>query len=127
MMTYPSSLMTRAELVRRYASLRARFVAGELPEWEYKMLRRGAAAVYSEGKSLRRAARRAVQTALESGKLQKPICCSWPGDCSVTVGLGLEGHHSDYSKVLDVSFFCSRHHDQADRQLAQGRPFGVSA
>lgn len=47
-------------------------------------------------------ARSAVARALKSGKIHRHPCC--------VCGAKAEAHHEDYSKPLDVIWFCSRHH-----------------
>jgi len=51
----------------------------------------------------RRKVRDAVKYALRTGKLQKLPC----GVCGE---LEVEGHHSDYSRPLDVIWLCKEHH-----------------
>ena len=116
----PFSLgMTRTDLERRYAALKVRLEAGELSRVEYRILRRGAARAYAEGKPERRKARRAVQSAVEAGVLTKPGYCTWPGDCSATAG-AIEAHHTSYGRPLDVAWLCPIHHNLADLALARG-------
>lgn len=55
-------------------------------------------------------AREAVRRAVRSGKLI-PLPCQHPG-CTETKTFA---HHEDYSKPLDVAWFCKPHHDIADR------------
>src|SRR5208282_6622436 len=50
-------------------------------------------------------AREAVDRALRRGKMTKPDTCSRCGASGV-----IEGHHSDYSKVLEVVWLCSPCH-----------------
>lgn len=53
-------------------------------------------------------ARQAVKDAVKAGSLNKPDCCE---DCGGEAsGKGLHGHHTDYSRPLDVRWLCSRCH-----------------
>ena len=47
-------------------------------------------------------ARNAVNNALRDGRLHKEPC-----PCGET---NVQGHHEDYSKLLDVEWLCSKHH-----------------
>ncbi len=56
-------------------------------------------------------AHQAVNSALKSGKLKKQnctICGTWEK---------LESHHEDYSKPLDIIWFCSEHHKARHKEL----------
>lgn len=55
-------------------------------------------------------ARQAVHRAVKAGRLT-PLPCQHPG-CTEAKTFA---HHEDYSKPLDVIWFCKPHHDQADR------------
>lgn len=57
----------------------------------------------------RYAAHLAVQRALKSGELVK-------GDCAVCGSTQTDGHHSDYSKPLAVTWLCRRHHIRWHKQ-----------
>jgi twinkle protein len=61
---------------------------------------------------IRRRARRAVQSAVEHGELLKPETCERCGGKE-----DVEAHHEDYSKPLQVQWYCSKCHDRADREL----------
>ena len=114
--------MTRFDLTCRLRMLKNQLQSGELDAMEYRYLRRGAALAYSEGKSARKKARRAVQSALEAGELRRPERCE---GCE---GAGpIEAHHPDYSKPLDVRFLCDSCHARADRELADKVPERVKA
>lgn len=54
----------------------------------------------------------AVKSALRSGRLVKPSVCE---DCGEEKRL--EGHHDDYSKVLDVRWLCRQCHGAHHRAL----------
>lgn len=58
-------------------------------------------------------ARAAVARALAVGTLQRPA------DCERCGAPGVQAHHDDYSKQLDVRWFCLRCHQQADRARRQ--------
>lgn len=74
----------------------------------------------------------AVAAALKSGRLVR-------GSCEICrTGVGVDAHHDDYSKPLDVRWLCRRHHrlHHAEEQrelaiaancLAVFRPLGVVA
>lgn len=53
----------------------------------------------------KRKAHNAVNNAVRDGRLEKPDACS---SCGRVVRL--EGHHDDYTKPLDVIWFCCRCH-----------------
>lgn len=112
--------MTLFDLTCRLRMLGNMFQAGELDLWEHRLLRRGAALAYAEGKAQRRQARRQVQSAVETGRMQRPGICE---NCG-TDG-PVEGHHPDYSRPLEVSWLCERCHDRADRELAGNVPVEV--
>lgn len=57
----------------------------------------------------KRRAQRAVQRAVEAGRMDKPGNCE---RCSAPVPRErLEGHHRDYSKPLEVEWLCSKCHN----------------
>ena len=56
-------------------------------------------------------ARKMVYSSLRTGKILKYDCSYPTGNCRGRV----EAHHWDYSKPLDVVWFCSKHHGLADR------------
>lgn len=55
-------------------------------------------------------ARKAVKRAIARGNLIR-LPCTVCGD------LKSEGHHEDYSKPLDVIFYCAKHHSDRHREL----------
>lgn len=57
-------------------------------------------------------ARQAVNNAIRDGTLVRKPC----EVCGATEGV--EGHHDDYSKPLDVRWFCFEHHRQYHGQMA---------
>lgn len=59
----------------------------------------------------KRAARRAVQTALEAGRLTRPSVCDGCGDPKP-----VQAHHRDYSRPLDVDWFCTGCHREAHKK-----------
>lgn len=52
----------------------------------------------------RRAARTAVNNAIRDGRLTR-------GTCEVCGAVKVEAHHDDYSRPLDVRWFCTKHHN----------------
>lgn len=58
--------------------------------------------------SLKKSARRKVQTEIEAGRIQR-------GSCSICNSPNAEAHHSDYSKPLDITWLCDKHHGQIER------------
>lgn len=71
------------------------------------------------GKSMRlhrdrQSARASLLRAVRSGRIERPKSCPRCGkECTV------EGHHTDYSKPLDVMWLCRQcHADQARREKA---------
>jgi hypothetical protein len=60
------------------------------------------------------AARRSVARALRSGKLQRGPCevCGVSHGSTRTDGttVSVEGHHTDYTKPLEVRWLCQEHH-----------------
>jgi hypothetical protein len=57
----------------------------------------------------KRKAHNAVNNALRDGKLQK-------GTCEVCGSEKVHAHHDDYSKPLEVRWFCSAHHQHHHQQ-----------
>lgn len=104
-------MLLKAELERRLEHLRAQHARGELPEWEYRMLHRGARVSYQLGAEARAAARRKLRTEIEAGRVQRPDRCQ---RCNST--RPLEGHHVDYARPLDVKWLCATDHNDADRE-----------
>lgn len=60
------------------------------------------------------AARAAVQSAVRAGRLRQQPCviCGAPKS---------QAHHEDYSKPLEVTWLCSRHHGERHRKQSAGR------
>lgn len=54
-----------------------------------------------------------VTTAVKRGKLQRTPCAQ----CGATK---TEAHHEDYTKPLEVMWFCREHHREADKRLGIG-------
>ncbi len=110
--------MTRFDLSCRLRMLHNQLQAGEIDPQQHRFLRRAAALAYAEGRQLRRRARRAVQSALESGELTRP---EW---CEACDGPGpIEAHHKSYAEQdwLRVEWYCAKCHGAADRALATGQ------
>lgn len=71
---------------------------------------------------LKNGARVILSKAVQSGKIQKPSHCQ---DCGAT-GV-IEGHHTDYTKPLDVAWLCKHCHTEAHRHLRQAASKRVEA
>lgn len=56
----------------------------------------------------RHLAHKAVQTAVARGKLVR-------GNCEVCGAASAHAHHEDYSRPLDVRWFCKTHHEQSHK------------
>jgi hypothetical protein len=67
-------------------------------------------AYYQETGALAKAARRAVDTAIQSGRLIRPETCSACGSHAP-----IEAHHPDYSKPLEVVWLCNPCHVEVHR------------
>jgi hypothetical protein len=52
-----------------------------------------------------------VAKAIQRGKIIKGECAYPNGNCEGRI----EGHHTDYSKPLDITWFCKKHHMLADK------------
>lgn len=59
------------------------------------------------------AARRQVHKALLRGDMERQPC-EVGGDCRGRI----EAHHEDYTKPLDVTWFCQKHHGEHHRRIA---------
>lgn len=69
---------------------------------------------HSDEESIKRnGARTILNRAVADGKVQKPTHCE---DCGRSAKI-IEGHHSDYSKPLDVNWLCKACHTRTHRDL----------
>lgn len=66
---------------------------------------------------LKQKARAKFSFAVRSGKLTRPLNCSI---CGVS-GVRIEGHHTDYSKPLDVVWLCIMCHGKQHRRPGEAR------
>ncbi len=66
-------------------------------------------------------ARDMVNNRLRRGKMQKGECSYPNGAC----GGGIQAHHWDYSKALEVVWFCRKHHQLANNVQKVGNAHGV--
>ena len=55
----------------------------------------------------------AIYHAIKKGEITRPSVCSVDG-CNRT---DVEGHHHDYSKLLDVIWVCKLHHKRIHMEL----------
>jgi hypothetical protein len=62
-------------------------------------------------------ARKKLKYAVASGKIQKPSTCSQCGSTTERI----DGHHTDYSKPLDVQWLCTICHGLTYRRPVPGR------
>jgi ribosomal protein S27AE len=59
-----------------------------------------------------------VQTAVRRKKIQKPSCCQ---RCGQPFPAGkLQAHHHDYSRPLNVSWYCDKCHKAVHKELEEG-------
>ena len=59
-----------------------------------------------------------VQKAIQRGKIVKPNCCQM---CRLPFpAQKLQAHHHDYSKPLDVSWYCDACHKIVHKELGKG-------
>lgn len=63
-----------------------------------------------------RSAHKAVEQAIKSGKIDRQPCCV----CGAHDGV--EAHHEDYTKPLDVIWFCVQHHKERHKELRKLPP-----
>lgn len=91
--------------VKKAASIRKSWIGDKNPNWRggiskdsyhYKKLQ-------IERYPERVKARVAVHNALKSGKLKR-------GTCEICKSSKVQAHHNDYSKPLEVQWFCKKHH-----------------
>lgn len=85
-------------------------------EWrESHMVKRAEAQrLYRRRNPLKARARKAVSNAVERGKLVKPDQCEGCGE--PTEARFLDGHHTDYSKPLDVAWLCRTCHAETHQE-----------
>lgn len=58
-----------------------------------------------------------VQKSVQRGKIRKPACCQ---RCGQPFPPGkLQAHHHDYSRPLDVSWYCGPCHKAVHRELGK--------
>ena len=76
---------------------------------KYMEARRLAVREYYYRNKARRKAYIAVSRAVLSGTLTRPRTCS------LCLSIDIEAHHNDYSKPLDVTWLCPRHHAELHR------------
>lgn len=69
---------------------------------------------YRGGKSSAKKAHRTLERALLSGKIEKPERCEKCGKKAVFKDgrSGIQAHHSDYKKPLDVKWLCQKCHHE---------------
>jgi hypothetical protein len=71
---------------------------------------------WAERNPEKRKAHIAVANALRDGKLEKGPCqLTWSGSCRGRI----EAHHEDYSKPLEVLWFCSKHHGELRQKMRE--------
>jgi len=75
----------------------------------------GSSKAWAERNSDKRAAHNAVNNAVRDGKLKAKPCetCGY--------GVGVQAHHEDYSKPLDVIWLCKRCHGARHREINEER------
>lgn len=73
-----------------------------------------------KNQSLRARARIQVNLAVNKGLLSRPDICSRYGDRVACYG-GIEGHHPDYSKPLEVIWLCRAHHNKHHYDTKQSK------
>ena len=70
---------------------------------------RESVAKWASNNEIKRRAHQAVKRAIVNGSLKKLNC--------VNCGREAEAHHEDYSKPLDVIWYCDAHHKARHRQI----------
>lgn len=73
-----------------------------------RIVNRRKAQKYRDAHPEKRAAHRAVELAMDAGKITKPDICEHSTDCEGRI----EAHHPDYSKPLEVRWLCIKHHKE---------------
>lgn len=68
---------------------------------------------------VKRRARSQLRIAMLAGRITKPEACEACGKSSA----GLEAHHADYAKPLDVSWLCRSCHVQSHRTIPAPRDY----
>jgi hypothetical protein len=58
-----------------------------------------------------------VQKAVQRGKIRKPACCQMCGEPFPSDKL--QAHHHDYSRPLDVSWYCDSCHKAVHKELGK--------
>jgi ribosomal protein S27AE len=58
-----------------------------------------------------------VQKAVQRGKIKKPSCCQQCGQSFPAHKL--QAHHHDYSRPLDVSWYCGPCHKMVHKELGK--------
>ncbi len=66
---------------------------------------------YRERNPLKRKARLAVSYAIQTGELTRPSNCE-----SCFTACKPQGHHEDYTKLLEVEWLCTKCHTEADKE-----------
>jgi ribosomal protein S27AE len=62
-------------------------------------------------------AKRLVQKAIQRGKIKKPSCCQMCGQPFLPNEL--QAHHHDYTRPLDVSWYCGPCHKVVHKELGK--------
>jgi hypothetical protein len=65
------------------------------------------------------AARQAVTRAVNRGELIRPTVCEMQNE---VCKFGIQGHHPDYTKPLEVRWLCGKHHRLLHEQLKKDNP-----
>lgn len=72
----------------------------------YMRMTRPSYSQFTELQRLKANCRSYLNTYVKRGKITKPECCQFP-DCKETK---IQAHHDDYTKPLDVIWYCESHH-----------------